>query len=468
MLLLHTLTVAASKGKKKKKKQKQTRKPGRLYTDRDILGDGEPEDTPIAVSAFLSSAWNESAHLGINDFANHHNVVQQFCAARVGGCTWRDYYGVLDEVRKPFRDLKDPSAMPVALDDVLPKHVKKCDRLHKPTREEFLAQVAKRRPAIITGVADDWKAVKTWTWAYLLNHLKNHKVKLSVNPSAFFDGPEDASLWNVTEHEYVIARPAFLDVKFEEFVGLLKSKYAETAYYYLQYFPMRALRNLTQDLGDFSFADWLHPRFHLIWFGDGRTGGHMHYDVLENLMVVVRGGKKFMLFDPSQNQELYAGEPMPQGHLVYGFDNKKPQGAHFVRDPAHITRVEGEVTNHYSPIDPLSKNLTRWPLSKKIKPTVCKVKAGQVLYNPGHWWHHVTSSPDDEGKSIGVNIFYEGLYHRYHPTDQYFVTNRFYSHLYDFKDPRPGRAPASRALLTDAKSPIELVPNAANNGDKEL
>lgn len=35
------------------------------------------------------------------------------------------------------------------------------------------------------------------------------------------------------------------------------------------------------------------------------------------------------------------------------------------------------------------------------------VKAGEILYLPSMWYHHVTQTPDAEGRAIAVNFWYD-------------------------------------------------------------
>ena len=41
------------------------------------------------------------------------------------------------------------------------------------------------------------------------------------------------------------------------------------------------------------------------------------------------------------------------------------------------------------PIDPKDPDLKRWPCYAKARPIQCTVNAGEMLYLPSLWFHHV-------------------------------------------------------------------------------
>mmetsp|Transcript_22165 Transcript_22165/g.73383 ORF Transcript_22165/g.73383 Transcript_22165/m.73383 type:complete len:411 (+) Transcript_22165:2036-3268(+) len=69
-----------------------------------------------------------------------------------------------------------------------------------------------------------------------------------------------------------------------------------------------------------------------LWLGNGGTVSALHFDRNENLMAVVRGGKRFSLFDPTQGPFLGQNEPLRQAHYSYGADGS------LIRDPASVDR----------------------------------------------------------------------------------------------------------------------------------
>ncbi|ONK72747.1 uncharacterized protein A4U43_C04F22750 [Asparagus officinalis] len=41
------------------------------------------------------------------------------------------------------------------------------------------------------------------------------------------------------------------------------------------------------------------------------------------------------------------------------------------------------------------------------EPFKCTVRAGEMLYLPSMWFHHVRQSPDENGRCIAVNYWYD-------------------------------------------------------------
>lgn len=50
----------------------------------------------------------------------------------------------------------------------------------------------------------------------------------------------------------------------------------------------------------------------------------------------------------------------------------------------------------------------RFPLYNRGPPPLrCVVKAGELLYLPSMYYHHVKQKPDDQGRTIAINFWYD-------------------------------------------------------------
>ena len=60
----------------------------------------------------------------------------------------------------------------------------------------------------------------------------------------------------------------------------------------------------------------------------------------------------------------------------------------------------------FSNVDPrldAATTAARFPDAAKCRPVIARVEAGDVLYIPNGWWHHVKADP---GRNISVNYWY--------------------------------------------------------------
>jgi len=98
-----------------------------------------------------------------------------------------------------------------------------------------------------------------------------------------------------------------------------------------------------------------------IWLGN-RHRVAAHYDVLENIAVVVTGRRRFILFPPEQIANLYVGpiDFTPAGQPVSMVDFQRPD---FERFPRFAEAVKHARTAVLEP--------------------------GDAVYIPSTWWHHV-------------------------------------------------------------------------------
>ena len=105
-----------------------------------------------------------------------------------------------------------------------------------------------------------------------------------------------------------------------------------------------------------------------------------------------------------------------------------------LREFRNKNHIKYDVNRHhtYAPVNVKHPDYKKFPSLRQARGFECQVKAGETLYLPAHWWHEVTSSPDKEGKCIGVNSFFEPMYLRTHHNTSlnFFQTNRYYGHLH--------------------------------------
>jgi hypothetical protein len=113
------------------------------------------------------------------------------------------------------------------------------------------------------------------------------------------------------------------------------------------------IKPLEKDLKRPAFASLLTLHEFGLWMGNGGQVTPLHFDELENTMVVFSGAKKFTLFDPTMSRYLY---PIYSNGLYSSAIN--------LRDP---------------------QSLEKYPLFQHAKNVSVIVNAGDILFVPAYW-----------------------------------------------------------------------------------
>jgi hypothetical protein len=170
------------------------------------------------------------------------------------------------------------------------------------------------------------------------------------------------------------------------------------------------------------------------WIGN-RIQVAPHYDLYENIGVVVAGRRRFLLFPPEQLPNLYGG-------------------------PFELTPAGTPV----SMVNPQNPDLEKYPRFAEAMKTAqsAELKPGDAIYIPYHWWHGVDSlepvnlfinywwndAPDGGGRP------YDALMHAFYafktlPPDQRAVWRHIFDH-YVFEangDPGEHLPPHARGVM---------------------
>lgn len=115
-----------------------------------------------------------------------------------------------------------------------------------------------------------------------------------------------------------------------------------------------------------------------IWIGNSLVIA-THCDVSENIAVVAAGRRRFTLFPPDQEPNLYIGpqDPTPSGRPVSMVDLSQPDYERF----------------------PLFKNALQQAFIAELNP-------GDAIYIPTGWWHNVESL---DAFNVLVNYWWKGV-----------------------------------------------------------
>ncbi|XP_055376619.1 bifunctional peptidase and (3S)-lysyl hydroxylase Jmjd7 [Condylostylus longicornis] len=266
-----------------------------------------------------------------------------------------------------------------------------------PTSLEFTRDyVGKNLPVVIRGCTLQWPSVLKWNSKYFQSNFPKKEVVVAVTPNGYADG---IGLKDKTEY---FAMPEEKTMTMEEFLSKLNDSNG------LVHYIQKQNSNLTDDFPelvgdiDFSTLQFAEESFNKkpdavnFWMGDEKAITSMHKDPYENIYCVVSGYKDFLLIPPVD----YAFVPRKQ--YPTGIFKSNPDGSMTIEPILDDSNKKPMITDWVS-IDPLKPDLQTYPNFKKASIFEVRVNAGDILYLPSLWYHHVRQSH----KCIAVNFWYD-------------------------------------------------------------
>lgn len=190
-------------------------------------------------------------------------------------------------------------------------------------RHEYLEQ---SRPVIIKNAVSHWPAFQLWGRNFFAEKYSLNKIHVKLGVNGVFEGPELRKLWekeknslpeNIREQlefpDLVMARPGHVDLEMDQIVAMFQNETRDPIRdkwlsAYIEYTPISShFDELKKHVKELDYFKELKLRHQNIWIGDGQTLGKMHFDEFENAMVMIKGRKQFLVFDPRDNKNLYEG-----------------------------------------------------------------------------------------------------------------------------------------------------------------
>lgn len=159
-----------------------------------------------------------------------------------------------------------------------------------------------------------------------------------------------------------------------------------------------------------AFLESMWPKGINLWFGvlpTTRTKiSGTHNDNLDNLMLLLRGQKEFLMYSALDAANVYPRTwTSAQKHA----------------DPQDGPENGDHSFGNFIPIDPSSPDVDEYPRARKARPIRCVVNEGEALYIPAFTYHKVLSKGHPKGAprgteekeaarglNLGVNVFFEG------------------------------------------------------------
>ncbi|KAH7343678.1 Clavaminate synthase-like protein [Rhizoctonia solani] len=285
---------------------------------------------------------------------------------------------------------------------------------HTPSPIEFAQIVNVGRPVLFrnTPNVNDLPALAKWTDDRLVTVMGDRKLSIAVTPNGRADALHtlpNGTRYFVEPH----AEPMTMQKLFQ---AIKKSEQdASSEVYYLQsqngnmysavdFEPgpdhasnselcSELLSDVPREIPWASEALGRTPDAVNIWIGGSRSVTSVHSDPYENIYSVIRGSKHFTLLPPTEGYTLRE-QRVPHARYV------RPTPS----SPLEIEPIPNS-TVRWAEVDPTISSISDTDIGAPLRVTV---SAGDALYLPAGWWHHVAQSGDREsGMCIAVNWWYD-------------------------------------------------------------
>ncbi|KAI3367379.1 hypothetical protein L3Q82_026184 [Scortum barcoo] len=254
--------------------------------------------------------------------------------------------------------------------------------------------IGPNKPCIIRNAISHWPALSRWTPEYLREKVGSKVISVAVTPNGYADA--------VNGDRFVM--PEERQMSFSSVLDIVEGKVQHRGVLYVQ----KQCSNLLDELPELTddvehhiswmstaLGEWRRlPDAVNFWLGEASAITSMHKDHYENLYCVISGEKNFILLPPTDRPFIPYGVYQP---AVY---RQRDDGEFEVVDQNNSEKVP------WIPLNPLDPDLDQYPQYHRARPLHCSVKAGEMLYLPSLWFHHVQQSHG----CIAVNFWYDMEY----------------------------------------------------------
>ncbi|CAL8273899.1 unnamed protein product [Merluccius merluccius] len=272
-----------------------------------------------------------------------------------------------------------------------------------PSPLEFYRNwIGPNKPCIIRNAFNHWPALSRWTPEYLREKLGSKVISVAVTPNGYADA--------VTDGRFVM--PEERSMTFSSLLDVIEGKVDKQGVYYVQ----KQCSNLTEELPELM-ADieedipWMNqalgrsPDAVNFWLGEADAVTSLHKDHYENLYCVISGEKTFILLPPTDRPFIPYGLYQP---AVY---KQTADGDFEVVEQTDAEKVP------WIPLDPLSPDLVQYESYSSARPLLCRVSAGEMLYLPSLWFHHVRQTHGCTAVNFWYDMEYDIKYNYYQLLD---------------------------------------------------
>ncbi|PNI10803.1 hypothetical protein CK820_G0056777 [Pan troglodytes] len=251
--------------------------------------------------------------------------------------------------------------------------------------------VCPNRPCIIRNTLQHWPALQKWSLPYFRATVGSTEVSVAVTPDGYADAVRGDRFMMPAERRLPLS--FVLDVP--------EGRAQHPGVLYVQKQCSNLPTELPQLLPDLeSHVPWASealgkmPNAVNFWLGEAAAVTSLHKDHYENLYCVVSGEKHFLFHPPSDRPFI------PYELYTPATYQPTEEGTFKVVDEEAMEKVP------WIPLDPLAPDLARYPSYSQAQALRCTVRAGEMLYLPALWFHHVQQSQG----CIAVNFWYDMEY----------------------------------------------------------
>ncbi|XP_036398850.1 bifunctional peptidase and (3S)-lysyl hydroxylase JMJD7 isoform X4 [Megalops cyprinoides] len=254
----------------------------------------------------------------------------------------------LDAVRKCLRDFPK-EARELYLNETVPY----LDQPPSPL-EFYREWIGPNKPCIIRNAFSHWPALHKWSPPYFRQVVGSKMISVAVTPNGYADA--------VLGDRFIM--PEERHMTFSSLLDIMEQK----------------------EEGQGKLPDAVN-----FWLGEASAVTSMHKDHYENLYCVISGEKQFILIPPSDRPFI------PYELFQPATYHQREDGTFEMVDEVYAEKVP------WIPVDPLRPDVERYPQYQLAQPLHCTVRAGEMLYLPSLWFHHVRQSHG----CIAVNFWYD-------------------------------------------------------------
>lgn len=204
--------------------------------------------------------------------------------------------------------------------------------------------ISKKKPVLLKGYANNWKATKEWDFEFLSNLKFNKPVRIEVG--------------NVIQNNTNVLR-----IDFKTYINQIINSTTDNdddKPYLSMFNVFDHLPDLINDTDLSILTDHTKHDFPGVWIGPSGTITGFHWDTADNILTQIKGKKLVLLASPKYKKEMYTSKK-------YDLDS---------------------IASH---VDVNNYDEKKHPKFKDVQFLKVILEPGDTLYVPRGWWHYVKS-----------------------------------------------------------------------------